>query len=274
MGTDHVYRLGSRALRSEELSAFVLRSLKEDVERHLGQPVTEAVVTVPAYFGELQRRATHNACVIAGLHVERIINEPTAAALAFGLHALDRELKAVVLDKGGGTFDVTALEILEGVIEIQSSAGDARLGGEDFTHALADHLAGRIAAQFGAAPSPGSGRARVVRAAELVRREPAGDNHSVIIIRGHVRNTRFGNSRIAHLARVYIPSLRPYKMRRRPFFFAPEVRIPHFQLLILLFNQHRHSFVGKTHTDKYTRNITFWVEEVLSCLPDELQIAQ
>src|SRR5690606_13708991 len=105
----------------------------EDAEAALGRKVDEAVVTVPAYFGELQRRATRDACEIAGLNVERIINEPTAAALAFGLHALDRELRAVVLDLGGGTFDVTALEIIEGVVEIQSSAGDSRLGGEDFS---------------------------------------------------------------------------------------------------------------------------------------------
>jgi molecular chaperone HscC len=101
------------------------------------------VVTVPAYFDEAQRRATRDAGAIAGLRVDRIINEPTAAALAYGLHQRHRELRAVVLDLGGGTFDVTVLEIVEGVVEIQASAGDSRLGGEDFVEILAAHVASR-----------------------------------------------------------------------------------------------------------------------------------
>ena len=119
----------------------MLRSLKHDAEAALGQPVEEAVITVPAYFDETQRHATRDAGAIAGLRVERIINEPTAAALAYGLHERHREMRAVVLDLGGGTFDVTVLEIIEGVIEIQASAGDSRLGGEDFAEALAAAVA-------------------------------------------------------------------------------------------------------------------------------------
>ncbi|MCB9617374.1 MAG: Hsp70 family protein [Sandaracinus sp.] len=137
MGTDRRLTLGKRTMTPVELSAMVLASLKHDAEAALGVPIDEAVITVPAYFGEQQRQATRDAGAIAGLRVERIINEPTAAALAYGLHQKDRELCAVVLDLGGGTFDVTVLEIIEGVIEIQSSAGDARLGGEDFSDALA-----------------------------------------------------------------------------------------------------------------------------------------
>jgi molecular chaperone HscC len=141
MGTNKRYELGNKSFSAVELSALVLGALKQDVEAELGQPIVEAVVTVPAYFGELQRQATRAACELAGLPVERIINEPTAAALAYGLHEKHRELRAVVLDLGGGTFDVTVLEILEGVIEIQASAGDLQLGGEDFVTCLAEHCA-------------------------------------------------------------------------------------------------------------------------------------
>ncbi len=136
MGTDRAYALGPRTFSPQELSALVLRELKRDAEHALGHEIEEAVITVPAYFGEAQRQATRDAGAIAGLRVERIINEPTAAALAYGLHARDREVRCVVLDLGGGTFDVTMLEIIEGVIEIQSSSGDARLGGEDFVDSL------------------------------------------------------------------------------------------------------------------------------------------
>ncbi|UQA59330.1 Hsp70 family protein [Polyangium aurulentum] len=144
MGTDKQIDLGLRKMSPQELSSLVLGTLKRDAEAALGCAVEEAVITVPAYFGDLQRQATKDAGAIAGLKVERIINEPTAAALAYGLHERNRELRAVVLDLGGGTFDVTVLEIIEGVIEIQSTAGDARLGGEDFDAALAEHVIARI----------------------------------------------------------------------------------------------------------------------------------
>jgi molecular chaperone HscC len=153
MGTSRTHQLGKRTFRPEQLSAAVLAHLKRNAEAVLGVPVREAVVTVPAYFGDLQREATRNAGEIAGLVVERIINEPTAAALAYGLHQRDRELRAVVLDLGGGTFDVTVLEIMEGVIEIRSSAGDARLGGEDFVDALAAYVVARVRDGYGAPPS-------------------------------------------------------------------------------------------------------------------------
>jgi molecular chaperone HscC len=171
MGTSRKVELGGRSFRPEELSALVLASLKADAEAALGRPVAEAVVTVPAYFGDLQRKATRDAAKIAGLHVERIINEPTAAALAYGMHHRDRDARVAVLDLGGGTFDVTVLEIVEGVIEIQASAGDARLGGEDFTDAIAELLEARVAAEHaldlaGSATS----RARLREAAERVKR--------------------------------------------------------------------------------------------------------
>jgi molecular chaperone HscC len=149
MGTTKTYDLGPRTMTPPELSALVLKTLKHDAEAALGCAVDEAVITVPAYFGDLQRQATRDAGAIAGLTVERIINEPTAAALAYGLHERHREMRAVVLDLGGGTFDVTVLEIIEGVVEIQSSAGDARLGGEDFDAALAERFAARARTQHG-----------------------------------------------------------------------------------------------------------------------------
>ena len=140
MGTDRRFEIASRSFRPQELSGMVLASLKRDAEAALGQAVEEAVITVPAYFNETQRQATREAGEIAGFRVERLLNEPTAAAIAYGLHSRDREFRAVVLDLGGGTFDVTVLEIMEGVIEIQASAGDSRLGGDDFTRALAEAL--------------------------------------------------------------------------------------------------------------------------------------
>jgi molecular chaperone HscC len=152
MGTDRVYRLGGTAMTPQELSAMVLAALKRDAEEALGLPVEEAVITVPAYFDDMQRQATRAAGEIAGLRVERILNEPTAAALAYGLHQRNRELRAVVLDLGGGTFDVTVLEIIEGVIEIQASAGDSRLGGEDFVDVMAGAVAARVQALHGRDP--------------------------------------------------------------------------------------------------------------------------
>lgn len=149
MGTDRVYELGGRKLTPPELSALVLRVLKQDAEAALGHAVEEAVVTVPAYFGDQQRQATRDAGAIAGLRVERIVNEPTAAALAYGLHQRSREMRVVVLDLGGGTFDVTFIEIIEGVIEVQSSAGDARLGGEDFADVLAERMAAVLREEHG-----------------------------------------------------------------------------------------------------------------------------
>jgi molecular chaperone HscC len=140
MGSDKQIRLGKREFRAEELSALILRSLKEDAEAFLGHPVTEAIITVPAYFSDAQRKATRAAGQLAGLKVDRLLNEPTAAALAYGIHQRDAETRFLVFDLGGGTFDVSVLDLFEGVMEVRASAGDNMLGGEDFVLCLIDHF--------------------------------------------------------------------------------------------------------------------------------------
>lgn len=170
MGTQRRVQLGPVAFTPEELSAVVLRSLKADAEAFLGEPVTEAVIAVPAYFNDKQRKATRRAGELAGLKVERLVNEPTAAALAFGIADRERETRFLVFDLGGGTFDVSILEVFEGVLEVRASAGDNRLGGEDFNAVLADHVRSRLAARWGEATSGAAFQERVRAAAERTRR--------------------------------------------------------------------------------------------------------
>lgn len=135
MGTDQEYQLGNRKLRAEELSSLVLRSLKEDAEAYLGQSVTDAIISVPAYFNDLQRKATKRAGELAGLNVVRIINEPTAAAIAYGMTD-QNDSRYLVFDLGGGTFDVSILELYQPIMEVHAIAGDNFIGGEDFTDVL------------------------------------------------------------------------------------------------------------------------------------------
>lgn len=147
MGTNHEVKLGKKSFRPEELSALVLGSLRADAEAHLGQKVEEAVISVPAYFNDIQRKATITAAEFAGLKVNRLVNEPTAAALAYGLQDKEAESTFLVVDLGGGTFDVSILEMFSGVMEVRASAGDAFLGGEDFTDALAAELGRQLGIQ-------------------------------------------------------------------------------------------------------------------------------
>ncbi|MBK1794760.1 molecular chaperone HscC [Devosia sp. WQ 349] len=150
MGTKTKINLGKRQFDAVQLSAFVLKSLKEDAEIALGKPVTDAVISVPAYFNAVQRQATKDAAEIIGLNVSRLINEPTAAALATGLLERDAETTFAVIDLGGGTFDVSILEMFDGVMEVRASAGDAHLGGEDFTRTIAEHFAKTAGLDYGA----------------------------------------------------------------------------------------------------------------------------
>ena len=171
MGTDRKIRLADTTFTPQGLSALVLGAVKRDAEAALGRPIDEAVVTVPAYFGDAQRQATRDAAAIAGIPVERIINEPTAAALSYGLHERHRELRAIVLDLGGGTFDVTVLEILEGVIEIRASAGDTQLGGDDFDAALVELVIDSLPAELrGGMREHAVARARIKDACELAKK--------------------------------------------------------------------------------------------------------
>ena len=139
MGTDHKRSIDSKNYSPQEISAMILQKLKADAENYLGEKVTDAVITVPAYFNDAQRQATKDAGKIAGLDVKRIINEPTAAALAYGLDN-EKEQKIMVYDLGGGTFDVSIIEIGEGVIEVLSTSGDNRLGGDDFDQKITDYM--------------------------------------------------------------------------------------------------------------------------------------
>ena len=148
MGTDHGRTIDGKKYSPQQISAMILQKLKADAENYLGEPVTEAVITVPAYFNDAQRQATKDAGKIAGLDVKRIINEPTAAALAYGLDN-EKEQKIMVYDLGGGTFDVSIIEIGDGVIEVLSTNGDTHLGGDDFDQKIIDWMLAEFKNQEG-----------------------------------------------------------------------------------------------------------------------------
>ena len=149
MGTEYKVDIDGKSHSPQEISAMILQKIKADAEAYLGETVTQAVITVPAYFNDSQRQATKDAGKIAGLEVLRIINEPTAAALAYGLDKMDNNQKILVYDLGGGTFDVSILELGDGVFEVLSTNGDTKLGGDDFDEKVMNYIADTFKAENG-----------------------------------------------------------------------------------------------------------------------------
>src|SRR3982075_3364496 len=149
MGSSWTVDIDGKKYTAQEISARILQKLKRDAESYLGEDITDAVITVPAYFNDAQRQATKEAGQIAGLNVLRIVNEPTAAALAYGLDKGEKEQTILVFDLGGGTFDVSLLEIGEGVVEVRATSGDNHLGGDDWDQRIVDWLVEKFKSQTG-----------------------------------------------------------------------------------------------------------------------------
>jgi molecular chaperone HscC len=208
MGTSRETTLGARSLRAEELSALVLRSLLADAEAALGEKVREAVISVPAYFSDAQRKATRAAGELAGVKVERLINEPTAAALAYGLQERQEGSRFLVFDLGGGTFDVSILEMFEGVVEVHASAGDNYLGGEDFLEILQNTCLAdlKLRADDFSAVERGSLRRRL----ETVKRALTQQQSASLEcqIGKHAINWQIDQDRFAHLADPLLQRMR------------------------------------------------------------------
>ena len=180
MGTDWRFQVDGRSMSPQEISAIILRKLKEDAQRYLGESVTDAVITVPAYFNDIQRQATKDAGRIAGMNVLRIINEPTSAALAYGLNN-GQSQKIMVFDLGGGTFDVSIIEIGDNVIEVLATNGDNHLGGDDFDQVVLEHLLDEIKRQHGLnLRSDVAALQRIREAAENAKKELSSDTSTVI----------------------------------------------------------------------------------------------
>lgn len=224
MGTDRVTRLGRHEVRPEELSAMVLRALVADAESQFGEKVEEAVISVPAYFGDAQRKATRIAGELAGIRVERLVNEPTAAALAYGLQQRERGGRFLVFDLGGGTFDVSILEMFEGVMEVHASSGDNFLGGDDFLAALTDccmHELGITAGDL--APTE---RAQLQRRLERLKRDlsqAGGEARLHMDLAGRTLEWGIDEARFAQLCEPLVQRLRaPLERAMRDARLTPE----------------------------------------------------
>ncbi len=225
MGSDRESRLGDRTFRPEELSALVLRALIADAEAATGQAVTEAVISVPAYFSNAQRKATQAAGTLAGLKVERLINEPTAAALAYGLQERRDGSRFLVFDLGGGTFDVSVLEMFEGVVEVHASAGDNFLGGEDFLDVLEKACLTDLGLQRSALDPATGGVLR--QRLEAAKRAIATQASVPVTVQFHVRDTlhewSIDESRFAQLTDPLVQRMRaPLERAMRDARLQPE----------------------------------------------------
>lgn len=216
IGTDRKVRLGGREMGAEDLSALVLMALVGDVEALTGERPSEAVITVPAYFNDRQRKATRRAGEIAGLKVRRLINEPTAAALAFGLQDRGDREPFLVFDLGGGTFDVSVVEMFEGIVEVRASGGDNRLGGDDFNHALSALMLPRIDpdGQLGTLPTDRR-EALLFQAGEQARRRLSEKDSAEFVVvdgetrlAGEVTAAEFEEASVALLSRLRDPVVR------------------------------------------------------------------
>lgn len=211
MGTERKVRLGRKDFSAEDLSALVLMALRDDVTALTGDCPTEAVITVPAYFNDRQRRATRRAGELAGLDVRRLINEPTAAALAFGLQDKAEREPFLVFDLGGGTFDVSIVEMFEGIVEVRASAGDNRLGGDDFSGALATCVKGRLDPhdKLGAI-DPSRAQALLLQAAERTKRalSDAADAEFALTLDGERLSTTVSTSEFEAQAEGLVRRLR------------------------------------------------------------------
>lgn len=248
MGTDRPIRVGARNYRAEELSALVLKSLKADAEAFLGEPVTEAVITVPAYFNDAQRKATKAAGQLAGLTVDRLLTEPTAAALAYGFTADEDDTTTLVIDLGGGTLDVSLLHSFEGIMEVKATAGDIWLGGEDFTDAIAATFLAEAGQSAGippfAANLPVHGAIR--RQAEVAKRALSDAPEATLEVaydgktaRWVLTRERFESIAEPLLARIRLPLERALRDARMPpeaisriVFAGGAARMPMFRRLI------------------------------------------
>lgn len=241
MGTEQRWNVGRYELGAVELSALVLGQLKSDAERALGHAVRRAVITVPAYFGEEQRRATREAGELAGFVVERILNEPTAAAIAYGLHDRAVDGSLAVLDLGGGTFDVCIMDRFEGTLEVRAVQGQSRLGGEDFTLAIAQEALHRVGIEDNLeALDDAEARALLVRSAELLKRRLATDSHAQSLamtvppVRGRTSEPRPITFKRAELRRICAPLMEQIAGPIRAAFGDAEISRHELEELILV----------------------------------------
>jgi molecular chaperone HscC len=253
VGTQQKVRLGRVEYSAEELSALVLRSLKADAEAFTGKTVTGAVITVPAYFNDRQRKATRRAGELAGLKVERLLNEPTAAALGFGIQTREEREPFLVFDLGGGTFDVSIVEVFDGIVEVRASAGDNRLGGDDFNDVLVDLVRPALGAEgILERVDPLAAQSQLRAAAERTRRALSEKNQAAFSIvldnrsfETEITAARFEEAAAPLLARLRDPVLRSLR--------DSNIRVDSLSEVVLVGGATRMPIVRRTITKMFGR---------------------